>query len=619
MNERSYLYGYDRLNRLVLAEFGKLDTDNQSFDTTTGINPEAETWSLDLLGNWNAAGATSFHRFTDADGNGDHDGGSDTTLASQQHITDAANRIGEFHAFEEPSTSTDTNFYYDAAGNLVLDDGHFYEYDPWNHVAEVKDKGTLTYDPTTGQFSGSAGNTIATYDYDALGRRIRKMVVGEENPWKYFYYDGHRVIEQHEDGPQGPELQREFVYGLNYIDEPVAQYHEGGPDPHYVFQDANYNVIALTDSTGALEQQYSYRPYGEYVFIEDGNGDAYAGGDAIIQALQTPHGHQGLWFDPETGLYYVRVRYYNPHLGRWNQRDPNETGSLLAGVLLRNAQNAVVTASLSPGVQYADGMSPYQFVGSNSIHQSDPSGLYSYSELMTTTVIQGGVGGLINGVIARFAGRDFWEGFAEGSIGGALGGGLGFAFQASRAGFFGAAVLGRFVEGAAEEGATSFYSGEDAKGALVNAFYGGAMSVATGGLFSLNKREIDAIETLGAAHPRSRLTRRGSVRPAVGPGSFRDDLARHWGFPTPPAGYHAHHMFPLERAEKFRRAGIDPDNIWYGAWWAEADHLSKAKEYVARWDEFFEPFEKAGTVPSKPEVLNYGKKLAKYYGLEIAF
>jgi len=56
----------------------------------------------------------------------------------------------------------------------------------------------------------------------------------------------------------------------------------------------------------------------------------------------------GYYRDEETGLYYVRNRTYHPALGRWMQRDP-------AG--------------------YEDGMSLYEYVGSNAGGAIDPSGM----------------------------------------------------------------------------------------------------------------------------------------------------------------------------------------------------------------------------------------------------
>ena len=59
----------------------------------------------------------------------------------------------------------------------------------------------------------------------------------------------------------------------------------------------------------------------------------------------------GRRFDIETGLYYYRARYYNPHIGRFMQTDP---------------------------VGYGNGMNWYAYCGNNPLNFADPSGLASF-------------------------------------------------------------------------------------------------------------------------------------------------------------------------------------------------------------------------------------------------
>ena len=56
----------------------------------------------------------------------------------------------------------------------------------------------------------------------------------------------------------------------------------------------------------------------------------------------------GYRYDPETELYYVRARTYNPTLGRWLQRDP---------------------------IGYAGGIGLYEYGGDNSLVHLDPDGM----------------------------------------------------------------------------------------------------------------------------------------------------------------------------------------------------------------------------------------------------
>lgn len=68
---------------------------------------------------------------------------------------------------------------------------------------------------------------------------------------------------------------------------------------------------------------------------------------------------------------------YNPKTGKWMQRDPNGLGVVLQPSLSYNAANPVVTVSVAYELQYADGMNFYDYLRSNPVNATDPSGLTS--------------------------------------------------------------------------------------------------------------------------------------------------------------------------------------------------------------------------------------------------
>jgi hypothetical protein len=57
VNDRSWLYGYDSLNRLISADFGHLNDANDAIvPDATVAEAMQSTWSLDPLGNWVVVG-----------------------------------------------------------------------------------------------------------------------------------------------------------------------------------------------------------------------------------------------------------------------------------------------------------------------------------------------------------------------------------------------------------------------------------------------------------------------------------------------------------------------------------------------------------------------------------
>jgi len=114
-----------------------------------------------------------------------------------------------------------------------------------------------------------------------------------------------------------------------------------GSDRYFYCQQANYNVVALTDEAGAVVEKIKYDPYGEAtVSVQQGQS-----------ATGNPYLFQGRRWDSEADLYYFRNRHYSPVLGRFMQRDP-------IGI-----------------VDSIDGLNLYQFLGSKPTWRIDPEGL----------------------------------------------------------------------------------------------------------------------------------------------------------------------------------------------------------------------------------------------------
>ncbi|GEM_PF-5112697 len=91
------------------------------------------------------------------------------------------------------------------------------------------------------------------------------------------------------------------------IDNPLVMY-RGGHAFYYV-QDRLGSVVGLvTIESGGFVQKYTYDAWGNIV---EQSGD-----------VKNPYTYTGREYDPESGLYYYRARYYDSAVGRFLQRDP---------------------------------------------------------------------------------------------------------------------------------------------------------------------------------------------------------------------------------------------------------------------------------------------------------
>jgi RHS repeat-associated protein len=279
--------GYDSLNRLTDFNRGTLTA---THDGITGTPSVTENWGLSVLGNWQTVTTNG-------------------TTSSRDH--NAQNQILDIDG--NPLS-------YDNNGNLLTDQaGNSYTYDAWNRLIGVQDVN---------------GNVLANYVYDALGRRIVEISAASLD---LYYSKDWQVVEERAAGV----MQAQYVWSPVYVDALVERDTASG-QRLYVQQDAAWNVTALVDATGAVQERYVYDPYGQATIL----AADWTARDR--SAFGWVYLHQGGRYDVHTGLYQFRHRDYVAVLGRWLEQDP-------AG--------------------YVNGMNLYEYEGSNPPNNLDASGL----------------------------------------------------------------------------------------------------------------------------------------------------------------------------------------------------------------------------------------------------
>ncbi|RMF79988.1 MAG: hypothetical protein D6744_08600, partial [Planctomycetota bacterium] len=191
-NDRSYKYGYDELRRLISADFGRLAPGNAALSATT----RAFDWTLDILGNWSGGSAAdSFVQRIDRNADGDVVDPNEAILI--HHQTDLDNEIDSILV-----NGAATALAYDLAGNLVLDGQFFYQYDAWNRLIQVNERGALTaadIQPTGLPAAGlHPGPLRMRFVYDGRGRVVAKHMpdpyYATQTYSELYYYDGVRRI-----------------------------------------------------------------------------------------------------------------------------------------------------------------------------------------------------------------------------------------------------------------------------------------------------------------------------------------------------------------------------------------------------------------------------------------
>jgi hypothetical protein len=113
------------------------------------------------------------------------------------------------------------------------------KYDAWNRLVEVRD---------------TSDNLIANYEYNGLNQRIKKTV--GTTVTKSFFNENWQEIESIMNNQV-----TSYVLGLRYIDDLVLR--ENGEERLYSLADPNWNVVAICNATGIVQERYTYDAFGK--------------------------------------------------------------------------------------------------------------------------------------------------------------------------------------------------------------------------------------------------------------------------------------------------------------------------------------------------------------------
>jgi len=312
-------FEYDKLRRLTVAWMGS------STPTSPSGNPYVKKiqYNMDDDGNRTSVVTTPY-------------GGSASTSSY------STNNLNEYASVGGTSQSSDAN------GNLTDNGTYLFAYDYKNHISQVKLKSTSAL--------------VATYRYDALGRRVEKNVGGsverhilsirndpgvvEDLSQVVSVYDGSDVWKQN-------FVWSDLVDGIQMLEQKdVLDYDMDGNTTEvtrsFYHRNALGSVMEITDMNQGVVVSYRYDPYGSVTITRLG-----------VQQSSDPLGNHwtftGRFLDEESGLLYYRARFYCPQVGRFAQRDP---------------------------LGYLVGPSLFEYAASSPVNLSDPTGHNPYGAIV---------------------------------------------------------------------------------------------------------------------------------------------------------------------------------------------------------------------------------------------
>ena len=298
----------------------------------------------------------------------------------KNYTYDANNRITRTTQQADDSNDIYENYTYDANGNCLTmrrsyysDDGDNSEetgYDEFKYGYDAYNRQISYYNYEVDYVGDYEDETTATYTYDAIGRRASKKVDGATTMHRW---DGSSIV-----GDSGTGAAT-YYRGINII----AQ-NKNNAVNYYVY-DGHGNTVTLTDANGATVSKCDYSAYGNRTSIKS--------------YINTPFKYCGEYQDNESGMVYLRNRYYKINEGRFTQEDPAKDGLNWYAYCGNNPVNFVDPSGLV-NVEDEDPIHDYcsnqgQVVGQeriniNSAIHAYQDGVLSYEDMLKNVVLNGG-------------------------------------------------------------------------------------------------------------------------------------------------------------------------------------------------------------------------------------
>ena len=179
----------------------------------------------------------------------------------------------------------------------------------WNGVSMTYDavgnmltRGDISYTWTRGRkLSGVNNGKEIRYFYDHTGSRVKKVVDGVTTEYRMA---GDLLVSETADG--------QTVWYMYDSGANLVSMVSGGKNYFYI-RNLQNDVIALIDEDGNEVVHYTYDSWGKILSITGSLKDTVG--------QLNPFRYRGYFYDTETGMYYLKSRYYDPELRRFISAD----------------------------------------------------------------------------------------------------------------------------------------------------------------------------------------------------------------------------------------------------------------------------------------------------------
>lgn len=202
---------------------------------------------------------------------------------------DLLNRLKTESKFNSADISR--SYPYDASGNRSEESSDELNLDLMKTV-------TYNYDGKNQLKRATTNGVTGDYTYYASGLRATKTVGADFT--RYVYLNGKVIEELDKNG----SVKARNVWGNELL------YRESGGKKGYYYYNSHGDVVSIRDASGTELNRYDYNVWGTVTSKQE--------------QMSNPFKYTGEIMDDESGLIYLRARYFNPAIGRFINEDTYE-------------------------------------------------------------------------------------------------------------------------------------------------------------------------------------------------------------------------------------------------------------------------------------------------------
>ncbi|MFE4568827.1 RHS repeat-associated core domain-containing protein [Paenibacillus chitinolyticus] len=222
----------------------------------------------------------------------DPNGNIQTVTDSNGRSTYSYDKLNRLIQVDRADGSSD-RFTYDARGNrlsgqtnsLFVFENVTYSYDEWNQLTAAV-KGTIEtnyqYGPNNLRSKKTSQGETTRYSYDQSGKLLAESDLENKATASYVW------------GPDRLLVKNDKLMNKQYF---------------YLYN-GHGDVIQIVDTDGKIQNNYSYDEWGKVL--------------SQTENVKNSFKFAGEIYDPETELYYLKARYYDPSIGRFINKDTYE-------------------------------------------------------------------------------------------------------------------------------------------------------------------------------------------------------------------------------------------------------------------------------------------------------